>query len=410
MVKQIVSVISLALRNIWRNKRRTVITIAAVVFAVTLAVFSWSVKLGEYEQMTNDALELYPGHLQVHAKGYWDDKTIYNSFSPPAKLLDFLSKDDRIKAYTERLSVDALISSGANTSGVLVVGVVPGREFSSVREKIREGSYLSSGDKNGILIGDSLAKNLGASVGSDLTILTQAYDGSIGAGIFRVSGIFRSGSADFDRSMAFVNLSAAQYLLSMDGLVTEEAILLVDSRDTDEQMREIGALVDPAQYEVIPWRKLIPNLVQLVDLSKTFGSVYYLLILIVVGFGILNTILMAVMERYREFGVMMALGTRPSQIVRLIMVESALIGLIGIVIGDTLGFAVSYYFTQVPMNFSAESGLLENFGLNPFIYAKLYPWIFYVTDLVVLGATILSAIYPAVRASRLSPVRALRHV
>jgi ABC-type antimicrobial peptide transport system permease subunit len=130
----------------------------------------------------------------------------------------------------------------------------------------------------------------------------------------------------------------------------------------------------------------------------------------VVGFGILNTILMAVMERYREFGVMMALGTRPSQIVRLIVVESALIALIGIVVGDMVGFAVSYYYTQVPMDFSMYSQTLENFGLNPLIYAKMYPWVFYVTDLIILGATLLSSIYPALKASRLSPVRALRYV
>jgi putative ABC transport system permease protein len=410
MVKQIMSLVLLGSRNIRRNTRRTVITVAAVVFAVTLAVFSWSVKLGEYEQMTDDALKLYPGHLQVHAAGYWDDKTIYHSFSPPGELLDFLKKDDRVRAYTERLSADALVSSDTNTSGVLVVGVVPEHEFSSVREKIREGSYLSTADKNGILIGDSLAKNLNVSMGGELTILTQAYDGSIGAGVFRVSGIFRSGSAAFDRSMAFINLPAAQYLLSMDGPVTELTILLKDSRDTAKQQREIIALLDPAKYEVMPWRKLIPDLVQFVDMSKTFGSVYYFLILVVVGFGILNTILMAVMERYREFGVMMALGTRPSQIVRLIMIESTLIALIGIVIGDALGFAVSYYFTQVPMNFSVHSELLENFGLNPLIYAKMYPWIFYVTDLTVLGVTLASAVYPAIKASRLSPVRALRYV
>jgi ABC-type lipoprotein release transport system permease subunit len=410
MGRQNFRVLTLASRNIWRNTRRTVITVAAVVFAVTLAIFSWSVKLGEYEQMINDALKLYPGHLQVHAKGYWDDKTIYNSFSPPGKLLDFLKKDDRVKAYTERLSVDALISSDTNTSGVLVVGIVPEREFSTVREKIKEGSYLSTGNKDGILIGDSLAKNLSVSIGGEITILTQAYDGSIGAGIFKVSGIYRSGSADFDRSMAFVDLPAAQNLLSMDGPVTELTVLLKDSGDTDKQQREIAALLDPKEYEVMPWRKLIPDLVQFVDLSKTFGSVYYLLILIVVGFGILNTILMAVMERYREFGVMMALGTRPSEIVRLVMVESTLIALIGIVIGDALGFSLSYYFTQVPMNLSAHSDVLENFGLNPLIYAKLYPWIIYVTDLIVLGTTLLSAIYPAVKASRLSPVRALRYV
>ncbi len=402
--------LKIAWRNIWRNTRRTVITAAAVVFAVTLAVFSWCFALGEHEQMINDALKLFTGHLQLHANGYWADKTIYNSFTPPADLVSFLQKDKNVKAFTTRLSVDALISSENNTSGALIVGIDPQREFSSVKGKIRKGSFFTSADTTGVLIGETLAKNLNVTVGDRLTILTQAYDGSIGAGLFYVSGIFRTGSADFDRSMVFINLSAAQYLLSMDGLVTELTILLTDERDTDRMQREIAARVDPAQYEVMSWRKLIPDLVQFVDLDNLFGYIYYLLILIVVGFGILNTILMSVMERYREFGVMMALGTRPSRIIRLIVVESAFIALIGIVIGDVLGFAFSYYYTQVPMDFSMYSQTLENFGLNPLIYAKIYPWVFYVTDLIILGATLASSIYPAVKASRLSPVRALRYV
>jgi putative ABC transport system permease protein len=402
--------LTIAWRNIWRNKRRTVITVTAVVFAVTLAVFSWCVKLGEYEQMIDNTLKLYPGYIQVHAKGYWDDKTIYNRFSPPKKLLDFLNKDDRVTAYTTRLSVDALISTGANTGAVMIVGVDPRREFSTAKDRVRRGRYLSPGDKKGILIGDALARNLSVPVGGEVSILTQAYDGSIAAANFAVEGIFQTGSPETDRSMAFITLSAAQDLLAMDGLVTELSILLSDSTYTDAEYRKIAALVDPAKLEVMPWQKLIGELVQLVSLSKTFGSIYYLLILIVVGFGILNTILMAVMERYREFGVMMALGTRPSQIVRLIVAESALIAFIGILIGDALGFGVSYYFTRVPMNFSSRSEVLENFALNPLIYAKIYPWVFYITNLLVLGATLLSSIYPAIKASRLSPVRALRYV
>ncbi len=410
MANQFTSVVSLAWRNIWRNTRRTVITVIAVIFAVTLAVFSWCFALGEHEQMINDALKLYTGHIQVHAKGYWDDKTIYNSFIPPAALLKFLDEDKSVKAYTARLAVDALISSGTNTSGVLIVGIEPDREFSTVREKIKKGSYLSPADKTGILVGETMAKSLNVVVGDRLTILTQAYDGSMGAGLYTVTGIFRTGSADVDRAMAFINLPAAQYLLSMDGLVTELTVYLNDARDAGNQQKEIAAVLDPKQYEVMVWEKLIPDLVQFVELDNIFGYIYYILILIVVGFGILNTILMSVMERYREFGVMMALGTGPSQIVRLIMIESTLIALVGIIIGNIIGFLLSYHYTQVPVDFSAYSRSLENFGLNPLIYAKIYPWVFWVTDLIILGTTLLSAIYPAVKASRLSPVRALRYV
>lgn len=400
----------MAWRNIWRNTRRTVITVGAVVFAATIAIFSWCIATGEHEQMINDALTLYPGHIQVHANGYWEDKTIYNSIVPPEGLIDSLSADDRVKAVTTRLSVDALISSDTNTSGVALIGVDPAREFSEIREKVVEGDFIDGGGPDAIVIGQSLARNLNCGVGDRLVILTQAYDGSIAARFFTVSGIFRTGSMEFDRAMAMVDIAAADELLSMYGQVTEITLLLKTDRDAADLTREIGGGLDPETYEVMGWQKLIPELVQFVDLDNIFGYVYYVLILIVVVFGIMNTILMAVMERYREFGVMMALGTKPKHVVTLILMESALIALVGIIIGNAIGFGISYYFTQVPIDLSSYAKSMESFGIDPLLYAKIYPFIFYVTDLIILAATVLSAVYPAVKASRLEPVRALRYV
>ncbi len=401
---------SMAWRNIWRNTRRTVITVAAVVFAATIAIFMWCIAIGEHEQMINDALTLYPGHIQIHARGYWEDKTIYNSAAPPEALIASLSADPRVTAVTTRLTVDALISSDTNTSGVALVGVDPVREFSDVKDKIIEGGFIDHGGPDSIVIGQSLAKNLNCGVGDRLVILTQAYDGSIAARFFTVSGIFRTGSMEFDRAMAFVDIGAADELLSMYGQVTEVSLLLKTDRDAKDLTEEIGGALDPETYEVMAWQQLIPDLVQFVELDNIFGYIYYLMILVVVIFGIMNTILMAVMERYREFGVIMALGTKPKHIVALILIESALIALVGIAIGDAIGFGISYYYTQVPMDLSAYAKSMESFGINPLLYAKMYPFVFYITDLIILSATILSAVYPAVKASRLEPVRALRYV
>jgi len=402
--------LSLAWRNIWRNKRRTIITIAAVVFSVTLAIYSLCLATGEHEQMINDTLDILTGHLQVHAKGYWDDRTIYTSFETPAELKEFLENDDRVAAVTERISVDSLISSDTDTTGVALIGINPETEFTSIKNKMKEGDFIAPGDLSGIVIGETLAKNLKVGISDPIIILSQAYDGSIANAIFYVTGIFRTGSAEIDRSLVFINLEELRYLFYLEGKSTELAILLNESRDLKKINRDLVALVNPDQYEIMPWQELMPELIQFVELDNAFGYIFFFMILIVVIFGIVNTILMAVMERYREFGVMMAIGTKPREIISLVLMESALIGLFGIVIGDLIGFGIGYYSTQVPLDFSAYSESFENFGIDPLMYGKLYVWMFYVTDLIIFVSTILASIYPAIKAARLKPVKALRYI
>jgi ABC-type lipoprotein release transport system permease subunit len=362
--------------------------------------------------MINNTLKIHTGNLQVHDLGYWDDKTIYKSFTPPEELIRFLDEDKRIEAYVRRLNVDALISSGSDTDGILLIGVEPERElkFSSINKKKVKGEYLKPGDPNGIFLGDTLAKNLNVGVSDSIIVICQDFYGGIGAAEYKLAGTFRSGSPEIDRSMAFITLDAAQYLLSMDDRVSEVSVFLADSRALKKVTRDIKGIVDLEEYEVMTWDELLPELVQVIELDNVFGYIFFGMILLVVIFGILNTILMSVMERYREFGVMMALGTKPGDLIRLILTESFFIAVLGIVIGNIIGFAIAYYFSVVPIDLSSYSASLESFGMDPHIYTKLYVWIFLLTDLVIIFSTLLSALYPAFKASRLKPVRALRYV
>ncbi|MBN1574265.1 MAG: ABC transporter permease [Deltaproteobacteria bacterium] len=405
-------IIKLAWRNIWRNKRRTIITVSAVVFAVTLSIFSWCFAVGEHEQMIDNTLKIHTGNLQVHDLGYWDDKTIYKSFAPPEELISFLDNDKRIEAYVRRLNVDALISSGADTDGVLLIGVEPERElkFSSIEKKKFRGEYLKPGDLEGIFLGETLAKNLNVDVGDKIVVICQDFYGGISAEVYNLTGTFRSGSPEMDRSMAFINLAAVQYLLSMEGRVSEVSLFLSESRALKKVARDIKGIVDLEEYEVMTWDELLPELVQVIELDNVFGYIFFGMIMLVVIFGILNTILMSVMERYREFGVMMALGTKPANLVRLILTESFFIAVLGVIVGNILGFAIAYYYTVVPFDLSSYSASLETFGMDPYIYTKIYVWVFLLTDIIIVLSTLLSALYPAIKASRLKPVRALRYV
>ncbi|MBN1882164.1 MAG: ABC transporter permease [Deltaproteobacteria bacterium] len=416
MARRQYRVFTLAWRNIWRNTRRTLITTAAVVFAVFLAIFSWCFALGEHEQMIRDTLKIHTGHIQVHKSGYWDDRTIFNGFTPSDELLTFVDADERVEAWVRRLNVDALISTavdqGGNSGGIMLIGVEPERErsFTSLPDKVYRGEYLTDGDASGIFIGEILAKNLEVEVNDSVIIMTQDIYGALSAGEYTVVGIFKSNTTEMDRGMAFITLDAMRYLLSIDEQVSEVSILLSDSRKVKKTTRDLKDAVDLERVEVMTWQELMPDLVQFIEFDNAFGYLFFVVILLVVIFGILNTILMAVMERYREFGVMMALGTRPNEIIRLIMMESALIAFLGIIIGDMVGFGVAYYFTIHPWDFSQYSDVMWSFGIDPKIYARMYPWVFYVTDMIILGSTLLAAVYPAVKASRLRPVQALRYI
>ncbi len=405
-------IVTLAWRNIWRNKRRTIITVSAVVFAVTLSIFTWCFAVGEHEMMISNTLKIHTGNLQIHDLGYWEDKTIYKSFIPPEELTVFLEKDKRIGAYVKRLNVDALISSGSDTGGVLLIGVEPEREleFSSIKKKKVSGEYLKPGDSKGIFLGETLAKNLNVKVSDSIIVICQDYYGAISAAKYILTGTFKSGSPDMDRSMAFITLDAAQYLLSMDDKVSEVAIFLSESRSLKKVTRDINGFLDPEKFEVMTWDEMLPGLVQAIEMDNAFGVIFFGLIILVVIFGILNTILMAVMERYREFGVMMALGTKPRDIVKLVLIESAFIAILGIIIGNILGFGITYYFTIVPIDLAEYAETLATFGMDTEIYTKIYVWVFVITDIVILFSTLLSALYPAIKASRLKPVRALRYV
>ena len=416
MARRQYRVFTLAWRNIWRNTRRTIITMTAVVFAVFLAIFSWCFALGEHEQMIRDTLKIHTGHIQVHKNGYWDDRTIFNSFTPSDELLEFVNTDERVEAWAQRLNVDALISTsvdqGGNSGGIMLVGVEPGKErsFTSLPDKVYRGDYLSDDDPSGIFIGETLSRNLEVTVGESVIVMTQDLYGALSAAEYTVVGIFKSNSTEMDRGMAFITLDAMRYLLSIDEKVSEVSILVTDSREVKKATRDLKETVDLEQVEVMPWQELMPDLVQFIEFDNAFGYLFFVIILLVVIFGILNTILMAVMERYREFGVMMALGTRPNEIIRLILMESALIALLGIIIGDMVGFGVGYYFTIHPWDLSQYSDVMWSFGIDPKIYARMYPWVFYVTDLIILASTLLAAVYPAVKASRLKPVEALRYI
>lgn len=404
----------MAWRNVWRNPRRTILTIAAISFASMLLVFMLSFQFGSYDTMINTSVKIQTGHLQIQAGNFQDKKDIRLVVPQPARIAEVLDQIPHIAAYTFRGQAFSLVSSDQRTYGVAVTGIDPDREarVSRLKSLVRAGKFLGGNDTNQALIGQLLARNLRVKLGDELTVLGQGRDGSIAATVVKIKGIFNSGIADFDRAAIHIPLKTFQDVYSMRGAVHEVVIIADSLRNIDSIKAAIRTGVSKLKPDkplaVLDWDELMPGLRQSIEMDLISGLIFYLLLVLVVAFSILNTFLMAIFERTREFGVLMAIGTTPGRLTKVLLIESMTMTLIGIVAGITVGSLITLYFQAHGIDFSGASELLSQFGITGRMYPKL-SWLSAVSGpLAVFIITFCAALYPAIKVRRLQPVEAMR--
>ena len=406
--------LKMAWRNIWRNTRRTILTISAIAFASLLLVFMLSFQLGSYETMINTSVKIHTGHLQIQAEDYQEKKDIRLVVAPPAELAAILDRIPQVESYTFRGQAFSLISSKERTYGVLVTGIDPAREarVSRLKSLIRQGGYLNGDDSNQALVGSILARNLRVDVGDELTVLGQGRDGSIAATVVKIKGVFSSGIDDFDRSSIHIPLKTFQDVYSMRGAVHEVVTIAASLADVDDIKAAIKSAIPAVKSKkpltVLDWNELMPGLRQSIEMDLISGLIFYLLLVLVVAFSILNTFLMAIFERTRELGVLMAIGTTPGRLTKILLIESMTLTAIGIAAGIIIGSLITLYFQNHGFDISGASELLNQFGISGRIYPKL-TWLSAISGpLAVLVITFLAALYPALKVQRMHPVEAMR--
>ncbi|BBO77074.1 ABC transporter permease [Desulfosarcina widdelii] len=409
--------VKMAWRNIWRNPRRTLLTIAAIAFACVLLVFMLSFQFGSYDTMINASVRIHTGHLQVQARGYQADQKIRQVIADPRPVQQALDAMPEVLAHAPRARAFALVSSADRAYGVMVEGIVPEAEaqVSTLPKIIRQGEYLSDDPvEEGLpdaLIGNLLARNLKVAVGDELTVLGQGRDGSIAATVVRVRGIYSSGMDDFDRSAIQIPLADFQAIFTMDMAVHE--IVVVGRRLSGAPVikaalqDKLAGLAAKADLVVLDWEDLMPGLRQAINMDLVSGSIFYLILIMVVAFSILNTFLMAIFERTYEFGVMMAMGTKPQRLTRLVLAESTGMTLVGVAAGMVLGCLVTFYFMHHGINLGANE-ISRQFGIPDTLYPRLTAISITAGPLAVLLITLLAALYPALKIRKLKPVEAMR--
>lgn len=400
----------IAWRNLWRNKRRTMITMASVFFAIFLALLMRSMQHGSYDLMERDAIRNSTGFIQIHAKGYWEDKTIDNTFINSVQLLSSVEKNNQISQVIPRLESFALVSSGNITKGVGIVGTKPEIENSitNLNKRVTEGKYFESNNDKGVLLGDDLAKYLEVKVGDSIVLLSQGYHGITAAGEYPVKGILHFPAPEMNKQLIYMTLEAAQYFFAADSRVTSYSIMLNNPKSLDETYAELKTELG-SQYEIMPWDEMLVELKQQIESDNISGMFMLAILYVVVAFGIFGTILMMTHERRREFSVMIAIGIQRYKLSVIVFFETIYMGLIGVLLGALGAMPIVYYFYKNPIPLKGEMAkAMEEFNVQPILPFAFDGSIFISQGIVVFILTVIIAMYPFINISKFNLTNGLR--
>lgn len=407
------ALLKLAWRNIWRHRRRSLITAVGMGIGVALSMAMIALVDGMNAQIFRVLVGQTMGHIQVHAEDYPARRQIYDTLSDIGGLMARIDGALRPAAASDRLLAYGLAAGEGTSAGARVVGIEPAREdgLSALASHVIEGSYLEGGPDEA-LIGYGLARTLKLGVGDELVLIVQAADGSMGSALYRVRGLVRTGGAEVDRAGVYIELAAAQELLALEDQA-HEIVLSVDEPGQIPAAAEALRGLLGGGYLVQAWYEADPRTAQLLQASKYSGYIMLIVVFGVAGLGVLNTMLMAVFERTRELGLLRSLGLSPGQIRRLVLLEAALLGLLSVGCGLALGGLLDLYLVRVGMDLSTASGEgvdYQGVTLPPYIKGEVSPEGVLITAGFVLAVCVLAALWPAIRASRLRPVDAMREV
>lgn len=402
--------LTLAWRNIWRNKRRSIITIVSITFAVLLASVMRSMQLGSYERMVDNAAQFFTGYIQVHQNGYWDDKVLDNSFENSPELLATIGSIEGVEVAVPRIESFALAAYGIKTKGSLVMGIDPEKEnlLTHVKDKIVAGEYINGSDKS-IMVGEGLAEYLGLKVGDSLVLIGQGYHGANAAAIYPIKGIMKFPVPIQNNQTVYLPLKEAQWFYAVDDRLTSIALVVDKAKNVDRIVADISASVDTEALEVMGWRDLMPDLVQGIEIDNISGKVMLWILYAVIGFGMFGTFMMMTAERMYEFGVMMSVGMKRKIMQLIIIIEMGLMSLIGVLagVGISLPILIYYYYNPVFMTGEAAEAI-EKFGVEAAYFFSLDPTLFYNQAWAIFFMATILGFYPIYVIQRLKPVEAMR--
>jgi len=400
--------LKIAFRNIFRQKRRSVLTMLTMLGGFTLSSIAIAWSDGSYSYVIDSFTRNQLGHIQIHAQGYLDRPSLYRTVNDYEAVGSTVAKVEGVASWTPRLYSSALASVGDKSAGVRIIGIDPQRENIATRfdKKVIDGAAFSFSPAHEAILGQGLANVLKARVGDEVVLVSQGADGSIANDLYTVVGIISSGDRISDQSALYLHLADAQELLVLEGRVHEIAVVGEKLKTIDEVAIGIKAALDKPELVVETWKQFAAAFYRAMKADQQGSWIMVMIIVIVVAAGVLNTALMSVLERTREYGVMRALGTSSAQVFRLIVMEISIMAVLSIAIACLVSLAVNYALSiqGITMPHTFTYGGVE--------FSKMYTEInarsFYIPALAVLVSGILISTIPAAMAAKTAPARAMR--
>ena len=401
--------IKIAWRNVWRNKRRSFITIAAIFIAIFLAIIMRSLQLGMYDNMIKNVVGSFSGYFQLHSKGYWEDKNIDNSYEIANSTINNIKEIEGVSNVIKRIQTGVLSSNNNLSKFLYVTGIEQKEEekLTDWNKRLVDGRLLDKGDKS-IIIAKGVAKYYNAKVGDSLIFIGQGFHGMQAVGIYPIQGIIDMKNPNLNNMSVFMNLSVAQDFVSADQRITN---LVIDKEQYFDEIKIVEAIeskIDIQSNDLMTWKEMTPELNQLIQADNAGGMIVIIILYMIVSFGIFGTVLMMTQERLYEFGVLISIGMKKSKLMITLIFETIFLTIIGVLTGFAISRPIVNYFHFNPIRlFGSAAAQLESAGFEPVLpFMNTYD-IPFIHGLIIILISLATCIYPIIIISNLNPVKAM---
>ena len=405
-------ILKIAWRNIYRNKKRSLITITSIFAALFLIIFMRALQFGFYDNLIKTVVESYAGYVEVHAKGFWDNQNLENSMVVDNELIKNIESVNGVENTVERLQSFSLISTGEKTRGGVINGVVieDEQKITDWNKNIIDGSFQL--ERNEIIIAKGIAEYFDLQIGDSLILYGQGYRGMMAAGKYPVRGIIDLKNPNLNKLGIFMTLESARDYVSSDNISTH---IIIDKRQyysEDKILNDLENILS-SDYEVMTWKETLPEIEQTITADSAGGLIMAFILYIIVVFGMFGTVLMMTEERKYEFGVLISIGMSRIRLFSIILVETVILSMIGVVLAILVTYPISYYFYMNPINIVTLMGegadvMIEEFGFDPVVPFSISLDIPFSHALIIFTFSLLISVYPAIRIFRLNPVKSMK--